>query len=63
MAIHSHGHLQEQLQLMLNQLEDKNHHRRSFRFPAAHCSGKRVLSGERAEHGYMAAQSSCRTQT
>lgn len=37
---------------MLNQLEDKNHHRRSFTFPPAHCSGKRVLSDERAVHGY-----------
>ncbi len=37
---------------LLNQLEDKNHHRETLTFPADHEASKRVVDGERAGKGY-----------
>ena len=37
---------------LLNQLEDKNHHKKTATFPADHEASKRVVDGERATRGW-----------
>ena len=41
---------------LLNQLEDKNHHKKQVTFPANGEASKRVENGERAPTGYGSAQ-------
>ncbi len=37
---------------LLNQVENKNHQKKTFTFPAHHKAGKRVMDNERAEQGW-----------